>query len=155
MLALTGVGIGIRLMPGTLHAIAHYPTPIAPLISLISLPSSLDGTFALTLMLNIFNNHLSSAGISVSGATTSSFSGISTLSSEEQYYVRDMANRGMILASYAISAFLWLGVGASAGLGNAWIAKGCEGVSNTDEEEKMDETCEGSFIIGSLLRQKR
>ncbi|KAA8575712.1 hypothetical protein EYC84_004825 [Monilinia fructicola] len=153
MLALTGIGTGIRLMPGTLHAIAHHPTQIAPLISMMSLASSLGGTLALTIMLNIFNNHLSSAGISVSGTTTSSFSGISTLSSEEQDYVRDMAKRGIVLAFYAISAFLWLGVGASAGLGNAWIAKGDEGVSNPDGEEAISRTCEGSFI-GSLARRK-
>ncbi|ESZ98784.1 hypothetical protein SBOR_0833 [Sclerotinia borealis F-4128] len=154
MLALTGVGTGIRLMPGTLHAIAHYPTQIAPLVSMMSLSSSLGGTLALTIMLNIFNNHLSSAGISVSGTTTSSFSGISTFSSSEQDYVREMAKKGIILAFYAISAFLWLGVGASVGLGNAWIAKeGEEGVVNADGEEKMGRTCEGSFI-GSLVRSK-
>ncbi|KAI9648509.1 hypothetical protein NHQ30_003144 [Ciborinia camelliae] len=153
MLALTGVGTGIRLMPGTLHAIAHYPTQIAPLVSMMSLSSSLSGTLALTVMLNIFYNHLSSAGISVSGTTTSSFSGISNLTSEEQNYVRDVAKRGIVLAFYAISAFLWLGVGASAGLGNAWIAKeGDEGVVNRDGEEKMGRTFEGSFI-GSLVRK--
>ncbi|APA09979.1 hypothetical protein SS1G_05756 [Sclerotinia sclerotiorum 1980 UF-70] len=148
MLALTGVGTGIRLMPGTLHAIGHYPTQIAPLVSMMSLSSSLGGTLALTIMLNIFNNHLSSSGISVSGTTTASFSGISSLSSTEQDYVREMAKRGIVLAFYAISAFLWLGVSASAGLGNAWIARGEEeGMAN------VGRTCEGSFL-GSLVRRR-
>ncbi|KAK6613113.1 major facilitator superfamily transporter [Botrytis cinerea] len=146
MLALTGVGTGIRLMPGTLHAIGHYPTQIAPLVSMMSLSSSLGGTLALTIMLNIFNNHLSSSGISVSGTTTASFSGIATLESAEQDYVRKMAKEGIVLAFYAISAFLWLGVGASAALGNAWIAKG--------GGEEVGRTCEGSFL-GSLLSRKR
>ncbi|CAD6445438.1 85bf121e-5b81-4e68-8399-771efcf40ddb-CDS [Sclerotinia trifoliorum] len=148
MLALTGVGTGIRLMPGTLYAIGHYPTQIAPLVSMMSLSSSLGGTLALTIMLNIFNNHLSSSGISVSGASTVSFSNIETLPLIEQDYVRDMAKRGIVLAFFAISAFLWLGVGASVGLGNAWIAKdGEEGMA------KLGRTCEGSFIW-SLVRGK-
>ncbi|THV46177.1 hypothetical protein BGAL_0409g00080 [Botrytis galanthina] len=154
MLALTGVGTGIRLMPGTLHAIGHYPTQIAPLVSMMSLSSSLGGTLALTIMLNIFNNHLSSSGISVSGTTTASFSGIATLGSAEQDYVRKMAKEGIVIAFYAISAFLWLGVGASIGLGNVWIAKGGEeGAANLNGNEKVGQTCEGSFL-GSLLRRK-
>ncbi|KAF7953768.1 uncharacterized protein EAE97_001167 [Botrytis byssoidea] len=154
MLALTGIGTGIRLMPGTLHAIGHYPTQIAPLVSMMSLSSSLGGTLALTIMLNIFNNHLSSSGISVSGATTASFSGIATLESAEQDYVRKMAKEGIVLAFYAISAFLWLGVGASVALGNVWIAKGGEeGMANLNGDEKVGQTCEGSFL-GSLLRRR-
>ncbi|TGO86151.1 hypothetical protein BPOR_0330g00070 [Botrytis porri] len=155
MLVLTGVGTGIRLMPGTLHAIGYYPTQIAPLVSMMSLSSSLGGTLALTVMLNIFNNHLSSAGISVSSTTTASFSGIATLGSAEQDYVRNMAKEGIVLAFYAISAFLWLGVFASVGLGNVWIAKGGEEeVVKLNGDEKVAQTCEGSFL-GSLFGRKR
>src|SRR6187402_450592 len=72
MLALTGVGTGIRFMPGTLHGIGYFPNYKASIVSLMSLAVSLGGTFATTVMLNIFNNFLSKDGLSFNSAGSSS-----------------------------------------------------------------------------------
>lgn len=50
MLTLTGVGTGIRLMPGTLHGVGYFRKHIASIVSLVSLAHSLGGTLASTIM---------------------------------------------------------------------------------------------------------
>jgi hypothetical protein len=148
MLALTGVGTGIRFMPGTLHAIGYYPKHVASLVSMMSLASSLGGTLALTIMLNIFNNHLAGKGVAVSGVQSV---GMGALSDD----VRNVAKKGIVVAFFAITSFLWLGVGACAGLGNVWIVKEGEVEGSGGEEGEgvnMGNVCEGSFL-GSLVRK--
>ncbi|TVY94372.1 Efflux pump [Lachnellula willkommii] len=71
ILALTGIGTGLRFMPGTLHGIAYFPTQIASIISMSCLSTDLGGIIATTLMLNIFNNTLRASGLSFSGSTDS------------------------------------------------------------------------------------
>ncbi|PQE26033.1 hypothetical protein CJF30_00000752 [Rutstroemia sp. NJR-2017a BBW] len=147
MLALTGVGTGIRFMPGTLHAIGYYPKHVASLVSMMALASSLGGTLALTIMLNIFNNHLAGKGVVVSGVQSVGMGAL-----EED--TREVAKKGIVLAFFAITSFLWLGVGACAGLGNVWIREGEGEGSGGVEGEGMDmgNVCEGSFL-GSLVRR--
>ena len=53
MLALTGVGTGIRLMPGTLHGVGYFRRQIASIVSIMNLAVSLGGTLASTIMLNV------------------------------------------------------------------------------------------------------
>lgn len=144
MLALTGVGTGLRMMPGTLHGIAYHPDAIASIVSLMSLAMTLGGTLATTIMLNIFNNVLSQAGIRFNSVSSSSFSEISNLPADELVFFRGKAQRGIVLAFWAITAFMWLGVVVSLGLGNVRIEKGEEGDRITGK---------GSYI-GSLMRRK-
>jgi hypothetical protein len=130
MLALTGVGTGLRMMPGTLHGIAYHPDVIASIVSLMSLAMTLGGTLATTIMLNIFNNVLSNAGISfnsVSPSTSSSLSEIGSLPESELAFFQGKAQRGIVLAFYAITAFMWLGVVVCFGLGNVKIGRGEDG----------------------------
>jgi MFS family permease len=145
MLALTGVGTGLRMMPGTLHGIAYHPDAIASIVSLMSLTITLGGTLATTIMLNIFNNVLSEAGISfnsVSSSTSSSLSELGSLPESELVFFQGKAQRGIILAFYAITAFMWLGVVVCFGLGNVKIGKGEEGDRITGK---------GSYV-GSLFK---
>lgn len=144
MLALTGVGTGLRMMPGTLHGIAYNPDAIASIVSLMSLAITLGGTLATTIMLNIFNNVLSTAGISFNSATSSSFGEISSLPPDELVFFRGKAQRGIVLAFWAITAFMWLGVVVSMALGNVRIGKGEEGDQITGK---------GSYV-GSLFWSK-
>ncbi|KFY33072.1 hypothetical protein V495_08459 [Pseudogymnoascus sp. VKM F-4514 (FW-929)] len=124
MLVLTGVGSGIRFMPGTLHGIGYYPRQIASIVSLMSLMIALGGTIATTLMMNIFNNTLSQGGINFSSAgSTGSFDAIGKLGPMEQEYFRGRAKRGIVLAFYALSSFGWLGVIFTLALGNVTIGK--------------------------------
>lgn len=143
MLALTGVGSGLRFMPGTLHGIAYFPDQIASIVSMMNLAVELGGTIATTLMLNIFNNKLRTSGISFTGADSSSFGAIAGMSEQDQEFFREKAKIGMVLAFYALSAFCWLGVLACSALGNVRIAKGA----------REDEVCKGSFL-GTLLWKK-
>ncbi|TVY58870.1 Efflux pump FUS6 [Lachnellula cervina] len=142
MLALTGIGTGLRFMPGTLHGIAYFPTQIASIISMSCLSTDLGGIIATTLMLNIFNNTLQASGLSFSGSadSDSSFDAIAGMDPQQQAFLREKAKRGIVLAFYALSAFCWLGVLACLALGNVKIGK----------NGKKDKVCKGSYI-GSVL----
>jgi hypothetical protein len=144
MLALTGVGTGVRLMPGTLHGVAYFQSQIASIVSLMSLAVSLGGTIATTVMLNIFNNELSSSGLTFKSATSSSFDAINSLPEKEIEYLRSRAARGIVLAFFAITAFMWLGVVAASGLGNVRIGK----------KGKADQVVEKGSFLGSLIWKK-
>ncbi|KAE8452510.1 hypothetical protein EG329_000413 [Mollisiaceae sp. DMI_Dod_QoI] len=145
MLALTGVGTGIRFMPGTLHGVGYFPQKIASIVSLMSLSLSLGGTLATTIMLNIFNNELKKAGLSLNNAGSSSFDAIQGMSSSQQAYLREKALRGIVVAFFAITAFMWLGVVAALNLGNVRIGK----------NGKKDEVLASGSLIGSLLWGRR
>ncbi|KAL2759765.1 hypothetical protein ACRALDRAFT_1026476 [Sodiomyces alcalophilus JCM 7366] len=56
MMALTGVGIGMRFMPVPLHGMAYFPKRIAAVISLSEISEPLGGTIGLTVMTTVFNN---------------------------------------------------------------------------------------------------
>ncbi|TVY40815.1 Efflux pump [Lachnellula subtilissima] len=142
MLALTGIGTGLRFMPGTLHGIAYFPAQIASIISMTYLSTSLGGIIATTLMLNILNNTLRASGISFSGSadSASSFDAIVGMDPQQQAFLREKAKRGIVLAFYALSAFCWLGVLACLALGNVQIGK----------NGKEDTVCKGSYI-GTVL----
>ena len=53
MLALTGVGTGIRLMPGTLHGIGYFPSQISHVVSLMALANTLGGFLAPLLLVGL------------------------------------------------------------------------------------------------------
>jgi hypothetical protein len=146
MMALTGVGTGLRFMPGTLHGVGYYPGQIASIVSLILLSSSLGGAFATTIMLNIFNNKLSGSGINLKGESTASLGAIAGMSEAVQAFLRDRARAGISLAFFAISAFMWLGLVVTAGLGNVDIGSKRDGSAG-------DRVVTGSYL-GSLFGEK-
>lgn len=156
MLALAGLGSGIRYMPNTLHAVGYYRQHVATIVSLMSLAISLGSTLASTIMLNIFNNNMSSAGISLvhGPASASSFSSIDKLPPNEQDYVRHHAKNSIVIAFYGISSFMWLGIIAAAFLGNVNIKKSSEktDASAPDQTDPRDLT-KGSYV-GSLFRRQ-
>lgn len=143
MLALTGFGTGIRMMPGTLHGVGYFPNHIASIVSLMSLSISLGGTIAMTLMLNIFNNTLSASGITFNSPESSSFEAIGGLGEAAQAFLRDRANRGIVLAFFALTSFGWLGVIIIMWMGNVKIGK----------KGAKDTLIKGSYI-GSLFRKE-
>ena len=155
MLAFTGVGTGIRLMPGTLHGIAYYRTQISSIVSIMALAISLGGILASTIMLNIFNNKLSSANISLKqGGSVSSFAHIAGLSKEERDYFRQQAQDAIVVAFLGISAFLWLGAIAVLFLGNAFIKQKEDADTHEDGETATESLTKGSYL-GSCLQAYR
>ncbi|CAK7227656.1 hypothetical protein SBRCBS47491_006642 [Sporothrix bragantina] len=56
MMAMTGAGTGLRLMPASLHAVGFFPQHVATVVSLMAVALPLGGTLALTVMSSVFNN---------------------------------------------------------------------------------------------------
>jgi hypothetical protein len=111
----------------------------------MSLSISLGGTISTSLMLNIFNNHLHSSGLTFNSATSSSFSAISSLPQKQQEYLKSTAQDGISLSFFALTAFCWLGVLAAGALGNVKIGK-----KKKDGVWEKDRAIKGSYI-GSLI----
>lgn len=107
-------------------------------------------------MLNIFNNRMSHAGISlVHGASSaSSFNSINQLPPAQQTFVRTQANKSLVVAFYGISSFMWLGVIAVVFLGNVNISKDKKSDSSEDGETNAENLTKGAYI-GSLFRRRR
>lgn len=56
MMAVTGAGTGLRMLPGSLHAIGFFPDHVATVVSLMAVAMPFGGTLALTIMSTVFNN---------------------------------------------------------------------------------------------------
>ncbi|KAI5918812.1 major facilitator superfamily domain-containing protein [Camillea tinctor] len=56
MIALTGVGTGLRFMPCTLHAIGFFPQDISSVVAIMGVAYTFGGTMGLTVMTTVFNN---------------------------------------------------------------------------------------------------
>lgn len=56
MVAFSGVGTGLRFMPGTLHAVGFFPESIASIVSLMGIAMPFGGAVALTIMSTVYNN---------------------------------------------------------------------------------------------------
>ncbi|PSR97228.1 major facilitator superfamily domain-containing protein [Coniella lustricola] len=56
MVAFSGVGTGLRFMPGTLHAVGFFPENIASIVSLMGIAMPFGGAVALTTMTTVYNN---------------------------------------------------------------------------------------------------
>lgn len=143
MLAFTGIGTGIRLMPGTIHGIGYFPSHIASIVSLMSLSVTLGGTLATTVMLNIFNGSLHRHGLDFNSESSGSFGQIAGLPVDELVVFREQASQGIQLAFYAITAFMWLGVLACCGLGNVRIGR----------EGRGDRLIRGSWVGYMLFKR--
>lgn len=56
MVAFSGVGTGLRFMPGTLHAVGFFPENIASIVSFMGIAMPFGGAVALTIMTTVYNN---------------------------------------------------------------------------------------------------
>lgn len=155
MLAITGLGTGVRYMPNTLHSVGYFRKSIAGVVSLMGLAVNLGSTLASTIMLNIFNNRMSSAGISLvqGSGSASSFSSINQLPHDEQLYVRQHAKNSLVVAFYGISSFMWLGVIAVMFLGSVNIKKESESSKNAAAGTSASEHLTKGAYIASLFRR--
>lgn len=105
MMALMGHGIGMRMVPSSMHSLAYFPTQTAVISFLNSFAFPFGGTLALTLMSTVFNNK----------------SGVDH---------RD-PKQGVRYAFIALVPFMWSAVVLALFLGNVWILKdGAHEVTN-------------------------
>ncbi|ERT00109.1 hypothetical protein HMPREF1624_03478 [Sporothrix schenckii ATCC 58251] len=102
MMALTGVGTGLRLMPASLHAVGLFPQHVATVVSLMAVALPLGGTLAITVMAAVFNN---TSGI----ASSSPLRTVKTLNELPPDALADVVNRarmGIVWAYVAITPFM-------------------------------------------------
>lgn len=97
MMALVGHGVMMRMNPGSLHALAYFPTMTAPISCLVSFAGPLGGLVGLTIMSTVFTNN----------------------SGDRQQNPKD----GIIWAFIAMIPFMWICVLLTTFLGNVWILK--------------------------------
>ncbi|CRK18503.1 hypothetical protein BN1723_011602 [Verticillium longisporum] len=121
MMALSGVGVGMRLMPVPLHGMGYFPQRKAAVISLAQVSGPLGGTLGLTVMTTVFNNV---AGIEASG---SDFAALHDMDASQLAAMARDARKGIVMAYISISPFMVLCVVAAAILGNVFIARTKEG----------------------------
>lgn len=95
MVALSGVGTGLRFMPGTLHAVGVFPGSVASIVSLMGIATPFGGAVALTVMSTVYNNLSAALG----------------------------PERAMVWAFVAICPFMGVCVLCAACLGNVGIVK--------------------------------
>lgn len=104
MMVLTGVGIGIRLVPVPLHGMAYFPQRIAAVISLMEVSDPFGGTLGLTIMTTVLNNV---AGVGDLGDSAGyDFSESSEMGEQEMEDLRQRAKKGIVLAFVAIFPFM-------------------------------------------------
>lgn len=110
MVAFSGVGTGLRFMPGTLHAVGFFPDSIASIVSLMGIAMPFGGAVALTIMSTVYNN-LQTMG----------------------------AKAAMVWAFVAICPFMGLCIVCAACLGNVGIVKPKPGDAGDEPKHHLTE----------------
>ncbi|KAI0181965.1 MFS general substrate transporter [Hypoxylon sp. FL1284] len=142
MMGLTGVGVGLQYMPGSLHSVGFFPNNIATVISVLSVAGTLGGTLALTVMSTVFNN---TSGISYNSAFQSEQT--NNVPDEVKERGIEAVKNGIVWAFVALTPFMVMSVVAASCLGNVTITKG----SNTNTS--THDVIHGSYLL-SLFRNK-
>ncbi|OHE90834.1 major facilitator superfamily transporter [Colletotrichum orchidophilum] len=144
MMALTGVGIGLRIMPVPLHGVGYFPKKIAAVISLMAVAYPFGGTLGLTIMTTVFNN---ASGIS-EDSPLRDFEALGSLPTTTQQQVTHNAKMGVVWAFVAICPFMVLCTISASFLGNVYIGKVEEG-----ENERQNEIYEGVYLLSYFRRR--
>ena len=176
MMALAGVGTGLRFMPNTLHAAGIWPTRIAAIMSLLSFCIPFGGTLSIGIMSSVFSNRFETSLVGLMGgenatalqnATSSSASGlgrghvggirnldvINSLPGPVQEQIRDAAANAVMWAFVSILPFMAISVVAAAFLGNVWIKKRGKSQSvDTADPSGGDESVLDSTYLLALLQ---
>jgi hypothetical protein len=111
MLGFAGVGTGLRIMPGLLHAVGLRSRSKARGLAVMSFAQVFGGTVGIAIMGSVFNNKLSQyvTGLAhIDPHNTSSVSKINALPSAVQAQVRSVVNDAVFWAYIAILPFLGL-----------------------------------------------
>ncbi|KAK1596067.1 major facilitator superfamily transporter [Colletotrichum navitas] len=138
MMALTGVGTGLRLMPVQLHGIGYFPKKIAAVISLMAVAYPFGGTLGLTIMTTVFNN---ASGIG-SDSPLRNFGSLKGLPDAVQQRFTHDAKMGVVWAFVAITPFMVLCTVLASLLGNVYIGKAGDG-----DGEQSNAIYEGVYIL--------
>jgi hypothetical protein len=161
MMALSGAGTGLRLMPAPLHAAGVFPDKIAPAMSVMRFALPFGGTLALTIMGSVFNNKMSTIFSNTEGTThgfnphsRQSLDLINDLPQFAQDYIRGTGKNAVMWAFISIMPIMAISVAVVLCLGNVWIkSKKAEEVSKSiqrrgthDEEITSSEVIDHSYL---------
>lgn len=113
MLGFAGVGTGLRLMPGLLHAVGLRSRFKARSLAVMGFSLNFGGTIGIAIMGSVFNNKLSQyvsgAAVHINPQATSSIDSINALPPVIQAQVRAVVKDAVFWAYVAILPFLSLG----------------------------------------------
>ncbi|KAI1471391.1 MFS general substrate transporter [Daldinia caldariorum] len=147
MMALTGVGTGLRFMPCSLHAIGFFPNHVATVISVMSVATTFGGTLALTIMSAVFNN---TSGISKDSPLQSNYDALHKLPDGEKAHIIEGAKNGITWAFVALTPFMVLCVLVASCLGNVTITKKTGGAEGAKAEASGNHLVHGSYLLSLI-----
>lgn len=156
MMALSGVGTGLRIMPINLHASGIWPNRLAAMLSLMAFCLPFGGTISMGLMGAVFTNKLKGSlrviageysSFSISSHGSQSLEFIDSLPEDVKEAVRNAAARAVMWAYISILPVMALAVLASLALGNVWIGK-----RNTDGEASDEHDGREAVIYSTYLK---
>ncbi|EPS36487.1 hypothetical protein H072_9999 [Dactylellina haptotyla CBS 200.50] len=166
-LALSGVGTGIRFMPGTLHAVGMEPKRIARVVSLMGFVLPLGGTLGLTMMGSVFNNELAK-GFSGIGAGSTGLDGKDTGRSAQSIdeiqalpapildLVQEVAKKAVVWSYVAIIPLVGLGGIVACFLGNVQITgANPDDMVDNEAETKKGEVIDEPYLFWLLKHRRR
>ncbi|KAH7194898.1 major facilitator superfamily domain-containing protein [Fusarium oxysporum] len=147
MMAMAGVGVGVRFMPVPLHGMGFFPKQVSAIVSLTQLSDPLGGTLGLTIMTTVFNN-----AVNLGTNTTTSANDFVTLQNlppEAIAEIKETAKEGIVWALIAIFPFMILCIVAAAFMGSVYLTTGAE-----DEDDNANQIYEGVYLWALLRKEK-
>ncbi|KEZ45551.1 hypothetical protein SAPIO_CDS1886 [Scedosporium apiospermum] len=148
MMALAGVGTGLRFMPGTIHAVGFCPGHISSIVAFMGIAMPFGGILGMTIMSTVFNNtsHLSR------NSPYRDFSALPQLPADILRQVREDAKMGIVWAFVAITPILFMCMITALALGNVNITK--DDIHSGDDAYKANLT-EESYLYTILGRRSQ
>lgn len=146
MTALSGAGTGMRLMPGTIHAVGFFPGHISTVVAFMGVAFPFGGTIGLTVMATVFNNL---SNMSTEGSFDD-FSALQDLPEDVLHSMQGDAKRGIVWAFVAITPFMVICILTAAALGNVCITDDELDPADERYKENITEQC----YIFALLSSK-
>ncbi|KAL0940893.1 tetracycline efflux protein [Colletotrichum truncatum] len=143
MMALTGAGTGLRIMPVPLHGIGYFPKRIAAVISLMAVAYPFGGTLGLTVMTTVFNN---ASGLG-NDSTKGDFTKLKDLPPDVQAIVTHDAKMGVVWAFVAIVPFMVICTFIGSFLGNVYINRADQG-----QNERENAIYEGVYLLKAFRK---
>jgi len=157
MMALSGFGNGITIMPVPLHAIARKPKQLAKIVATLQFFDPLGGTVALSIMSSVLNNKVGGSGIGGllegsgrRGSSSNAGSILNNLTPEDLEVIKNAVKEGVRWAFLAILPIAVLAGILTLGLGNVNID-----LKKLDERMEEQEAIETSQAHGDKTMWER
>ncbi|PYH96397.1 MFS multidrug transporter [Aspergillus ellipticus CBS 707.79] len=147
MLVITGAGVGLRLMPSSLHTAGIWPERLAPAMSLMQVALPFGGTLGLTIMTSVFNNKFghSSALTSLEGAgstlnvhDTNSLSFLNDLPASVKESVQLAGKNAIMWAYISILPIMGISLMTAMIMGNVWVNMKAKSIDDESQDSSQD-----------------